>query len=77
MEQNNTGHDFLQPMWFQGPLIPANVAVEDDGLPSDDAITSSDSETEQDMWHLMKTYNQGVILMMIKHLLVVVSHDWK
>ena len=48
MEQNNTGHDFLQPMWFQGPLIPANVAVEDDGLPSDDAITSSDSETEQD-----------------------------
>ena len=75
MEQNNTGHDFLQPMWFQGPLIPANIAVEDDGLPSDDAITSSDSETEQDMWHLMKTYSQGVILMMIKHLLVVVSHD--
>ena len=38
----------LQPMWFQGPLVPANVAVEDDRLPSDDNITSSDSETEQD-----------------------------
>ena len=38
----------LQPMWFQGPSIPVNVAVEDDRLPSDDDTTSSDSETEQD-----------------------------
>ena len=28
----------LQPMWFQGPLISAKVAVEDDGLPTDDVI---------------------------------------
>jgi len=28
-------------------LIPANVVVEDDRLPTDDDITSSDSETEQ------------------------------
>ncbi len=38
----------LQPMWFQEPLIPPNVAVEDDILSSDDNITSSDSETEED-----------------------------
>ena len=38
----------LHPMLFQGPLVPANLAVEDDRLPSDDDITSSDSETEQD-----------------------------
>ena len=37
-----------QPMWFQGPLIPTDVAVEDDSLPSDDDSTSSESETEQD-----------------------------
>ena len=29
------------------PLIPANVAVEDDILPTVDDITSSDSKTEQ------------------------------
>jgi len=34
-------------MWFQGALIPANVAVEDNRLSTDDDITSSDSETEQ------------------------------
>jgi len=34
-------------MWFHGPLIPANVAVEDDRLTTDDNIISSDSETEQ------------------------------
>jgi len=34
-------------MWLQGPLIPANVAAEDDRFPTDDDITSSDSETEQ------------------------------
>ena len=38
----------LQPMWFQGTLIPLNIAEEDDRLPSDDDITSSDSETEHD-----------------------------
>ena len=37
-----------QPMWFQEPLIPTDVAVEDDSLPSDDDSTSSESETEQD-----------------------------
>ena len=35
-------------MWFQGPLIYANVDVEDDRLPSDDDITSFGIETEQD-----------------------------
>jgi len=35
-------------MRFQEPLIPPNIAVEDDSLPSDDDSTSSDSETEQD-----------------------------
>ena len=34
-------------MSFQGGLIPANGAVEDERLPTDDYITSSDSETEQ------------------------------
>jgi len=29
----------LQPMWFQGTLIPLNIAEEDDRLPSDDDIT--------------------------------------
>jgi len=28
-------------------LIPANVTVEDDRLPTDDEITPSDSDTEQ------------------------------
>ena len=35
-------------MWLQGPLIPTDVAVEDDSLPSYDNITSSESENEQD-----------------------------
>jgi len=34
-------------MCFQGPLVPASLAVEDYSLPNDDDITSSDSETEQ------------------------------
>ena len=46
--QATVGHGKLQPMRFQGPLIPPNIAVEDDSLPSDDDSTSSDSETEQD-----------------------------
>ena len=33
--------------YLQGPLIPANVAVENDRLPSDDDITPSNRETEQ------------------------------
>ena len=35
-------------MWFQEPLIYANVDVEDDSLTSDDDITSFCIETEQD-----------------------------
>jgi len=38
---------WLWPMWFQWPLIPVSVALEDDRLPTDDDITSSNNETEQ------------------------------
>jgi len=34
-------------MSSQGPLRPANVAVEDDRLPTDGVIIQSDSPTEQ------------------------------
>jgi len=34
-------------MWYQVPLIPANVPVEDDRFSTDDDMTSCDSETEQ------------------------------
>ena len=40
--------DKLQPLWFLGPIIPEDVGVEDDSLASDNEITSSDSEPEQD-----------------------------
>jgi len=66
--QATGGHGKLQPiMRFQGPLIPANIAVEDDSLPSDDDSTS--------MWHLMTILCLGVIVMMVEQLLLVVSHD--
>ena len=34
----------LQPLWFQGPLIPAHVAMEDGRLHSDKDMTSSESK---------------------------------
>ena len=62
-----TSDDKLRHMWFQGPLISANLAVEDDRLPSDEDITSSVIETDYTI----------VSVRMIKHVLLVVSYDWK
>ena len=35
------------PLWFQGPLLPSEVAVEDNSLQSDEELTSG-SESEQE-----------------------------
>ena len=35
-------------MWFQGPLIPPEVAVQVNELSSDDDSTSSDGDSEQE-----------------------------
>ena len=43
-----TTDDKLQHMWFQGPLIYANGAVEDDIIPIDDDITLFGIESEKD-----------------------------
>ena len=37
-------YDKLQPLWFQGPLLTAHVAVEDGSLPSGQDMTSSESK---------------------------------
>lgn len=35
----------IQPLWFNGPLVPADLAVEDDSLPSEDEMSSDDSDS--------------------------------
>ena len=62
-----TTDDKLQHMWFQWPFISANVVVEDDRLPDDDDITSYVIEIDEKI----------VSVRMIKHVLLVVSYDWK
>ena len=34
----------IQPLWFNGPLVPAELAEEDNSLPSDDGMSSDDTD---------------------------------
>ena len=36
----------IEPIWFDGPVVPADIAEEDDSLESDDEMSSSDEEGE-------------------------------
>ena len=35
----------IQPLWFNGSLVPAELAKEDDSLSSDDGMSSDDTDS--------------------------------
>ena len=41
-----TINGIIQPLWFEGPVIPANIAAEDDTLESDDDASSDEEEQD-------------------------------